>query len=253
MAEDFNYLNRDLEPKLRDIFTKKRCVQKNLRQDHDAKKKARRTRSSFIKTMLFNTQLSASVSGTIFVLPSKKTKAMSRITLPLLLLSFFLTPYAYSQHTVIMKDGSQKNGEVKSISGPTLTFFTNGRPLDMLVSDVRTIHFYDEKNPSTTSSTNLRKTFKTGFKEIEYEMEARKMIKFPKIGLGTKDEGVVVVEVTIDKYGNVMSADPGAPGTKTTDDKYLFVKAQAACQQAKFDNDATAPLSTTGKIYVTFP
>ena len=84
-------------------------------------------------------------------------------------------------------------------------------------------------------------------------MEARRMIKFPKIGLGTKDEGVVVVDVTIDKYGNVISADPGAPGTKTTDDKYLFVKAKSACQQAKFDNDPTAPLSTRGKIYVTFP
>jgi hypothetical protein len=178
---------------------------------------------------------------------------MSRIATTFFLVSFFLITSASAQHSVIMKDGTQKEGEVKSISGPTITLFTNGRPLEMLVSDVRTIHFYDEKKPSTASSTNLRKKFKTGFNEIEYEMEARKMIKFPKIGLGTKDNGVVVVEVTIDKYGNVMSADPGAPGTNTTDDKYLFVKAKAACQQAKFDNDATAPLSTTGKIYVTFP
>ena len=177
---------------------------------------------------------------------------MSRTLITSFLLSFFLITSASAQHTVIMKDGSQKNGEVKSISGPTFTFFTNGRPLDMLVSDVRTIHFYDEKKVAA-SPTNLRKTFKEGFKDIEYEMEARKMIKFPTIGLGTKDEGVVVVDVTIDKYGNVLRADPGAPGTKTTDDKYLFVKAKSACQQAKFDNDATAPLSTTGKIYVTFP
>jgi len=177
---------------------------------------------------------------------------MSRTLITSFLLSFFLITSASAQHTVIMKDGSQKNGEVKSISGPTFTFFTNGRPLDMLVSDVRTIHFYDEKKVAA-SPTNLRKTFKEGFKEYEYEMEGRRMIKFPKIGLGTKDEGVVVVDVTIDKYGNVLRADPGAPGTKTTDDKYLFVKAKSACQQAKFDNDATAPLSTTGKIYVTFP
>lgn len=151
-----------------------------------------------------------------------------------------------------MKDGSQKQGQVKSISGSTLTFFTNGRPLDLLVSDVRTINFYEEENAALPAISS-RKKFKEGFKEIEYEMEGRKMIKFPKIGLGTKDEGVVVVDVTIDKYGNVLSADPGAPGTKTTDDKYLFVKAKSACQQAKFDSDATAPLSTTGKIYVTFP
>ena len=177
---------------------------------------------------------------------------MIRYLIAIIAFTFYLVPNTYSQHTVILKDGTQKKGEVKSISGPTFTFFTNGRPLEMLVSDVRTIHFYDEKK-TAAAPTNLRKKFKAGFKEIEYEMEARKMIKFPKIGLGTKDNGVVVVEVTIDKYGNVLRADPGAPGTKTTDDKYLFVKAKSACQQAKFDNDATAPLSTTGKIYVTFP
>mgnify|MGYP000448156038 CR=1 FL=1 len=177
---------------------------------------------------------------------------MTRITTTFFLFSFFLFSSAQAQHTVIMKDGSQKQGQVKSISGPTLTLFTNGRPLDLLVSDVRTINFYEEES-AALPAVNSRKKFKEGFKEIEYEMEGRKMIKFPKIGLGTKDEGVVVVEVTIDKYGNVLSANPGAPGTKTTDDKYLFVKAKSACQQAKFDSDATAPLSTTGKIYVTFP
>tara|TARA_R110002072_G_scaffold65130_1_gene161228 strand:+ start:497 stop:1135 length:639 start_codon:yes stop_codon:yes gene_type:complete len=206
---------------------------------------------------LFNTHRQPSVHGKVLALPSEKIYAMIRSILSCLFISFLFIPFLFisstqAQHTVIMKDGSQKNGEVKSISGPTLTFFTNGRPLEMLVSDVRTIHFYDEKK-AAAASTNLRKTFKEGFKEIEYEMEGRRMIKFPKIGLGTKDEGVVVVDVTIDKYGNVLNADPGAPGTKTTDDKYLFVKAQSACQQAKFDNDPTAPLSTTGKIYVTFP
>ena len=177
---------------------------------------------------------------------------MSRI-LTCLFASFLFISSALAQHTVIMKDGSQKKGEVKSINGPVLNLFHNGRPLEMLVADVRTIHFYDEEKVAATSSTNLRKTFKEGFNEYEYEMEGRRMISFPKIGLGTKDEGVVVVDVTIDKYGNVLRADPGAPGTRTTDDKYLFVKAQAACQQAKFDNDPTAPLSTTGKVYVTFP
>lgn len=178
---------------------------------------------------------------------------MSRIASTFFLFSFFLTPYAYSQHTVIMKDGTQKKGEVKSISGPTLTMTNNGRPLEMLVSDIRTVHFFDEAAKDAPPAINSRKTFKGGFDKIEYVMEGRTMVSFPKIGLGTKDNGVVVVDVTIDKYGNVLSADPGAPGSKTTDDKYLFVKAQAACQQAKFNNDPTAPLSTTGKVFVIFP
>lgn len=178
---------------------------------------------------------------------------MSRSILSYLFVSCLFISSALAQHTVILKDGSQKKGEVKSIKGPVLTLFHNGRPLELLVSDIRTIHFYEEGNSAALPAINNKKTFKTGFKQIEYIMEGRKMISFPKIGLGTKDSGVVVVEVTIDKYGNVLRADPGAPGTKTTDDKYLFVKAKSACQQAKFDSDATAPLSTTGKIYVTFP
>ncbi len=170
----------------------------------------------------------------------------------LFVLSLFISPSVFAQHTVIMKDGTQKKGKVQSIKGPILTLFHNGRLLEMLLSDIRTVHFYDEEAPGVTPSANLMKKFKNGFDEIEYVMEGRNMTKFPKIGLGTKDNGVVVVDVTIDKYGNVLSADPGAPGSKTTDDKYLYVKAQAACQQAKFDNDPTAPLSTQGKIYVVF-
>lgn len=178
---------------------------------------------------------------------------MTRTAITFFLSSFFLVTSASAQHTVIMKDGSQKKGEVKSLSGPTMMILTNGKPLDIAVSDVRTIHFYDEGAKDAAPAASNRKEFKNGFDKIEYVMEGRTMTKFPKIGLGTKDNGVVVVDVSIDKYGNVISADAGAPGSKTTDDKYLFVKAQAACQQAKFDNDPTAPLSTKGQIFVIFP
>jgi hypothetical protein len=185
----------------------------------------------------------------LFALPSKKSQAMFRL---LFVLSLLVSPSLFAQHTIIMKDGTQKKGKVQTVRGPVLTLFTNGRPLEMLISDVRTVHFFDEAALGVKSSANLMKKFKVGFDEIEYVMEGRKMVKFPKIGLGTKDNGVVVVDVTIDKYGNVLSADPGAPGSQTTDDKYLYVKAKSACQQAKFDNDRTAPLSTKGKIYVVF-
>lgn len=182
---------------------------------------------------------------------------MTRIVATFFLFSFFLPiaigiTFAQAQHTVILKDGSKKTGEVKSLSGPTMMILTNGKPVDIAVSDVRTIHFFDDGAKTATPAAGNRREFKNGFDKIEYVMEGRTMTKFPKIGLGTKDNGVVVVDVTIDKYGNVMSADAGAPGSKTTDDKYLFVKAQAACQQAKFDNDPTAPLSTKGQIFVIF-
>ena len=56
----------------------------------------------------------------------------------------------------------------------------------------------------------------------------------------------------IDKYGNVIKATPGAPGSSTTNDDYLFTKAQKFAQEIKFDNVPTAPLETKGTVTFTF-
>ena len=101
----------------------------------------------------------------------------------LFILSLLVSPSLSAQHTIIMKDGTQKKGKVQAVRGPVLTLFTNGRPLEMLVSDVRTVHFFDEAALGVKSSANLMKKFKMGFDEIEYVMEGRKMVKFPKICL----------------------------------------------------------------------
>ena len=62
------------------------------------------------------------------------------------------------------------------------------------------------------------------------------MTKFPKIALGSADNGVVVVDITIDKYGNVKSTEQSSCCTKTTNDKYLFIKAKTAAQGVKFNS-----------------
>ena len=167
---------------------------------------------------------------------------------PLLFLPFI----SFSQHTLIMKDGTFILGELQSMKGNTISFFAAERPLDIDISTVRTIHFYDTEKKEPVTVSTVKKTFNSGFDRIEYSMDGRNMIKFPKITIGNDAKGIVVVDVTIDKYGNVMSAEPGAAGSKTTDDKYLFYKAKFACQEAKFDTYSTAPLSTSGKVFVVF-
>ena len=164
----------------------------------------------------------------------------------------FLPLISFSQHTLIMKDGTFISGELQSMKGNTISFFAGERPLDIDISTVRTIHFYDTEKKEPVAVSTVKKTFNSGFDRIEYSMDGRNMIKFPKITIGNDAKGIVVVDVTIDKYGNVMSAEPGAAGSKTTDDKYLFYKAKFACQEAKFDTYSTAPLSTSGKVFVVF-
>ena len=86
---------------------------------------------------------------------------------------------------------------------------------------------------------------------VKYQVEGRKFIKNPKVSIGTKDKGAVVVKVVIDKYGNVLSAEPGQSGS-TTSNKYLYIKAQTAAKSAKFDENLKGPLKTEGLITIVY-
>lgn len=59
------------------------------------------------------------------------------------------------------------------------------------------------------------------------------------------------MEITIDKYGHVMKAVPGAPGS-TTADEYLKTKAKQAAESTLFDNVPTAPTEQSGYMIIVF-
>ena len=65
------------------------------------------------------------------------------------------------------------------------------------------------------------------------------------------EKGTVVVTVTIDKYGSVRKAVPGAEGT-TTKSEYLLTKAKQAAESALFDKVPNAPLEQTGYMVIVF-
>ena len=64
-------------------------------------------------------------------------------------------------------------------------------------------------------------------------------------------EGKVVVMITVDQLGNVISAIPGTKGS-TTLNKQLLQRAKAAALKTKFDPKQTAPTNQQGKIIYTF-
>jgi outer membrane biosynthesis protein TonB len=101
--------------------------------------------------------------------------------------------------------------------------------------------------PATTGET----TMKVGNYEVRYNMKGRLITNTPKVDIMTEEHGTVVVEVTIDKYGHVISAVPGAAGT-TTDSKYLRTKAKQCAESALYDSKPTSPLKTTGTFTITF-
>jgi hypothetical protein len=161
----------------------------------------------------------------------------------ILLLCFSVVSRA--QHTVILKTGEKMQGELQSIKDNTVTFFHKGSIITFQVGEISSIQFDDKVQASSGGS------IASGMKGVSYVMPGRKLTKQPKVDNLTMEKGIVVVSITINKYGNVIKADPGAEGTTTTS-QYLLTKAKQAAESAMFDSGTTMPLEQKGTITVTF-
>ena len=82
---------------------------------------------------------------------------------------------------------------------------------------------------------------------ISWSLAGRNPQKLPKPEYIEQVEGIVVVEVFVDRHGNVIEARPGIKGSTTTDNK-LMEAAKKAALNAKFDTKPDAPPRQTGTI-----
>ncbi len=69
----------------------------------------------------------------------------------------------------------------------------------------------------------------------------------PKPTYNIQEEGVVVVEITVDKTGVVTNAQPILRGS-TTQNSYLWNEARKAALRARFNPDANAPAYQKGTV-----
>ena len=86
---------------------------------------------------------------------------------------------------------------------------------------------------------------------ISFDLGGRSAISLPKPEYPANDAGIVVVKVTVDKYGKVTSAEPGARGT-TIANKAFWDEAKQAALKAKFNVDDNAPAFQQGTISYRF-
>lgn len=86
-----------------------------------------------------------------------------------------------------------------------------------------------------------------GGKGVSFSLNGRSAKSLPKPEYRQQEQGKVVVEVTVDRYGNVKNATPGAKGTTTTD-KVLWNAAKKAAMQTKFNINSNAPEFQRGTI-----
>lgn len=87
----------------------------------------------------------------------------------------------------------------------------------------------------------------TGTEGISYDLAGRSMITQVKPKYDIQNEGIVVVEVTVDRNGNVTQAVAGVKGSTTLEDYFLRVAREAA-MATKFDRKPDATVIQKGTI-----
>jgi hypothetical protein len=104
---------------------------------------------------------------------------------------------------------------------------------------------------SKTTLAPAEQSFVVGKYTVKYVVENRKATRLPRLDIMSQEHGTIVIDVTIDKYGNVTNASPNAElsDTKST---YLTTKAKQAAETTHFDTTPTTPLKTKGTMSFTF-
>jgi colicin import membrane protein len=82
-----------------------------------------------------------------------------------------------------------------------------------------------------------------------FSLAGRNPLSLPRPEYRSKEQGKVVVDITVDKEGAVTSAQPGGKGT-TTSDPSLWEAAKKAALSAKFDRKPDAPAQKGFITYV---
>lgn len=164
----------------------------------------------------------------------------------------FVTTLCSAQHSLVLKSGDKIECVVLSLNNDVWKIYEEGKERSISMKEVSSVFFneyvpYDGVFIPSGSETVLNVD---GF-TVKYQIKDRKLVRNPRVSIGTEDKGAVVVKIIVDRYGNILSAEAGQSGS-TTSSKYLYVKAESAAKTAKFDQNLKGPLKTEGTITIVY-
>jgi outer membrane biosynthesis protein TonB len=84
-----------------------------------------------------------------------------------------------------------------------------------------------------------------------FNLAGRSMVSSPTIQDNSQEEGKVVVDIIVDKYGKVLRANPGARGSTTTN-AVLYQKAREAALKTRFNANPDAAEEQKGQMTFIF-
>lgn len=164
----------------------------------------------------------------------------------------FVSVAVSAQHSLVLKNGDKIDCVVLSLNEDQWSYFHEGEEKMIHMKEVSSV-FFDEYVPydGVFVPDAKEKVLEVNGFTVKYQIKDRTMIREPKVSIGSEDKGTVVVKITVDRYGNIRSAEPGASGS-TTSNKYLHTKAMTAAKTAMFDENLKGPLITEGTITIVY-
>lgn len=97
---------------------------------------------------------------------------------------------------------------------------------------------------------SIKNIIYTGDSNIEYQLENRYHLRLPIPIYLARGGGTVIVDISVNRQGRVVSATPRQNRSITDEQIYLY--AQAAAQRTVFNADSKAPSIQNGTIRYTF-
>lgn len=147
----------------------------------------------------------------------------------------------------------EEQRKIKEIADRTKNAFTGGKNQTDNTSQGEGVTSTQGNQGATTGSINSTNYtgIGTGDDGISYSLSGRTPQALPLPEYHYQVEGIVVVEVTVDRNGKVTKATPGVKGSTTLNEN-LLKAARDAALSASFDRKPNAPAFQKGTITYIF-
>ncbi len=156
------------------------------------------------------------------------------------------------QAEIEKKRKEEEQRKIREINQRTKNAFSNAQGTANTKSEGETGKQGSQGQPEGSPQTGAHTgTPGIGNGGISYSLAGRIPQKLPKPEYNYQVAGIVVVEVTVDRNGNVTKANPGVQGSTTLDD-YLLRVAKKAALDSKFERKPNAPAYQKGTITYKF-
>jgi len=147
-------------------------------------------------------------------------------------------------HTVRYTLEARLDDNNRPIMKWNLSATNNGIPTKTIITEFLEGKVKDTIDNQVNSDRTSQQIIEKG---MNYNLGGRQVQALPVPTYDFQSEGIVVVEVYVDREGNVIKADAGVKGSTTLDENLLNAAREAALS-AKFERNLTAPLIQKGTI-----